>query len=167
MLEVKPGVFLGTLSTLVGEKLWNKIQKRQGKGGAIWVKATNNEQRFKLSISGKSKWKISNYDGLQLITRSITKYTNMNKVDRKGEKILSKSIRSKLVKETKQTKITWDTKNTPNNIITRKAFFKHEKCQFSSQYMGTSAYEEFTSESLWEKPWIDDLEVITKSLLSH
>ncbi len=66
-----------------------------------------------------------------------------------------------------QPKIDWDTKNTPVNFITRKALFNYEDSQFCTKYMGTSAYKEYPPENLWKKPWINDLETITKSLLSY
>jgi len=165
MLELKPGVFLGTLSTLVGEKLWIKIQEKQSKGGAIWVKATNNEQRFKMAISGNTHWKLSDFDGLQLITHPIRKYTNRKKESRKRNKIKKRSVKSTRIKEPEHPKITWDTGSTPINFITRKAVFKYKNSQFSAKYTGTSAYEEYPPESLWKKPWTNDLEILTKALL--
>jgi len=166
MLQLKAGVFLGTLSTRVGEKLWVKIQEKQGKGGAIWVKAANNEQRFKMAICGNTNWIISDFDGLQLITHPKKHYANRKKEVSNQKKIQRKFIRSKEIMERVRPSITWNTKNTPNNFITREALFKYKKSLFSSKYTGTSAYREYPSQSLWKKPWTDDIENISKSLLS-
>ena len=149
----------------MGEKLWIKIQEKQGKGGAIWVKSTNNEQRFQLSKSGSTNWNLSNFDGLQLITHPNRKNAN-GKMRVRSKEIIKKETSSKN-EEINHPKIMWDMENTPRNFITRTALFKYEVSQFKSEYKGTSAYGEYPPKRLWEEPWIDDLELITKSLLSH
>lgn len=68
MLELKPGVFVGTLSTLVGEKLWDVVNEKMKDGGAIWIRATNTEQKFEIKGCGEYKRYIRDFDGLQLIT---------------------------------------------------------------------------------------------------
>lgn len=168
MLQLKPGVFIGTLSALVGEKLWVKIQEKIGDGGAIWIKATNNEQRFKIRKSGKTNWRISDFDGLQLITHPLKKAT---KKRTKTQKITSKEEITNIIKVEKNTrtipKVTWDTENTPVNFLTRKVSFKYQNSKIVSLFSGTSAYEEYPPEKLWEEPWIGEIKKISKSLLSY
>lgn len=171
MLQLKPGVFLGTLSTLVGEKLWNKIQNKVGNGRAVWVKATNNEQRFVLTICGNIKWKISDFDGLQLITRpnekSQKKKERMDIKNRESKEYLTRKKRkSKLEDSNKKPEITWDTKATPMNFVTRKASFRYINSTIQSTFDGTSAYYEYPPEKLWQKPWIEDINSIAHSLMS-
>ena len=175
MIQLKPGVFLGTLSTLVGEKLWTKIQEKQGHGGAIWVKATNNEQKFKLAISGKNHWLISDFDGLQLITHPQKKLLKKSKnksinkqqmTETAGNKQITKS--NKYPKNRKEIpKINWNTEDTPKNFITRKILFKIQNSKIISFFSGNSNYMEYSLEKLWEKPWTDDIKSIAESLLSY
>lgn len=162
MLQLKPGVFLGTLSTLVGEKLWDKIQENYTKGGAIWVKATNNEQKFKLAVSGKTNWKIRNFDGLQLITHPKKK----PRVEKKKKKTKNKKGTKELNKK-KPSEITWDVENTPLNIITRTIQLKYENFKVQSLFSGTSAYKEYPPETLWKSPWKDDIKNIAESLIKY
>lgn len=171
MLQLKPGVFLGTLSTLVGEKLWHKIQNRIGEGRAVWVKATNNEQRFELTTCGNLKWKVSNFDGLQLITHPIKKSLKKGKKaklkNKDSTRLLTRKNRKSVIEENdKETQITWDTEDTPMNFITRTALFRYYNSKFQSVFNGTSAYYEYPPKTLWQKPWMDDINSITQSLMS-
>lgn len=161
MLQLKPGVFLGTLSTLVGEKLWEKIKKKIGAGRAIWVKTTNNEQRFELATFGDTKWSISNFDGLQLITRPF------KRPPKKLESEISLSRKkSKSNLKDKETEVSWDSQGTPMNLITRKATFKCINSNIQSTFTGTSAYHEYPPDILWQNPWMEDINTITHSIMS-
>lgn len=68
MLELRPGVFIGTLSTLVGEKLWDSIQKKLKHGGALWIRATNTEQKFEIKSFGNYDRILRDFDGMLLVT---------------------------------------------------------------------------------------------------
>jgi len=166
MLQLKPGVFIGTLSALVGEKLWNKIREKQGDGGAIWVKATNNEQRYKLTVSGKTNWKINDFDGLQLIIHPYKKpiKREINVQEKNYEQIKDISEITSGVHD--DSKVAWNTEGTPKGFITRKVLFNINHSKILSSFSGTSNYEEYPPDSLWEKPWIDDIKSIGKSLIS-
>lgn len=171
MLQLKPGVFIGTLSALVGEKLWKKIQEKQGEGGAIWVKATNNEQRFTLSICGKTHWTIRDFDGLQLITHPHKKSIKRDDIKQEIVKIPKSHHIKKNDKKLKESqeipKVVWNIENTPINFITRKVLFKNQGSKIKSLFSGTSAYGGYPPEKLWEKPWIDDIKNMAKSLISY
>jgi len=164
--QLKPGVFIGTLSALVGEKLWNKIREKQGDGGAIWVKATNNEQRYKLTVSGKTNWKINDFDGLQLIIHPYKKpiKREINVQEKNYEQIKDISEITSGVHD--DSKVAWNTEGTPKGFITRKVLFNINHSKILSSFSGTSNYEEYPPDSLWEKPWIDDIKSIGKSLIS-
>ncbi len=164
MLQLKPGVFLGTLSTLVGEKLWNRIQENQNKGGAIWVRATNNEQKFKLAVSGKTNWKIRNFDGLQLITHPKKKA----RVKKKKPNHLEQKKRTPEIRKKKEmSEITWDVENTPLNFITRTIQLNYKNLKAQSIFSGTSAYKGYPPETLWKNPWKDDIKNIAESLILY
>lgn len=169
MLQLKPGVFLGTLSALVGEKLWNKIQDKQSKGGAIWVKATNNEQKFKLSVSGNTNWTISDFDGLQLITHLNKKSKKMqDETKARKNKVLKKKGSTQEIKEKNDiSKITWDTEDIPLNFITRKIQLEYKNSEVRSVFSGTSAYREYPPDTVWRSPWMDDIKKIAESLIIY
>jgi len=166
MLQLKPGVFIGTLSALVGEKLWNKIREKQGNGGAIWVKATNNEQRYKLTVSGKTNWKINDFDGLQLIIhpykKTIKKEINIQEKNYKQLKDI-RDIKSGIHDDSK---VVWNTEGTPKGFITRKVLFDIKDSKILSSFSGTSNYEEYLPNKLWEKLWTDEIKRIGKFLVS-
>ncbi len=69
MLEPKTGVFMGTPSTRVREKLWQKVCQATGDGAAMLIWTTNNEQGYKIDFWGETSRYVFDWEGLQLITR--------------------------------------------------------------------------------------------------
>lgn len=67
LLEVKAGVFVGHVSARVRDKLWEKCRKAKRSGGVTQIWTTNNEQRFKMRMSGDTQRRIIDCDGVQLI----------------------------------------------------------------------------------------------------
>lgn len=68
MIEPKSGVFVGKVSRLVREKLWEMIQEKMGeKGAAVMIWSTNNEQGFDIEMIGERKRQVVDFDGLKLI----------------------------------------------------------------------------------------------------
>jgi CRISPR-associated protein Cas2 len=67
MIEPQAGVFVGTLSALVRDRLWDKAVKALGEGGAMQLWHTNNEQGFAVRTAGRMRREVVAYDGLQLI----------------------------------------------------------------------------------------------------
>lgn len=61
----------------------------------------------------------------------------------------------------------WKTKSTPLNFITRKVSISLQNSIIKSKFSGTSAYEEYSPEKLWKKPWLNDINSIGKGLLSY
>ncbi|MCY7347781.1 MAG: type I-E CRISPR-associated endoribonuclease Cas2e [Pyrinomonadaceae bacterium] len=70
MLELRPGVFVGNISALVREKLWETICQRLKGGAAMLLHSAANEQGYKIRTFGDSTRKVKDFDGLQLITIS-------------------------------------------------------------------------------------------------
>lgn len=68
MIELHPGVFVGTISALVRQKLWELICKRVKKGTATLLHNASNEQGYSIIQFGETKRKVSDFEGLQLIT---------------------------------------------------------------------------------------------------
>ena len=69
LLEPKTGVFIGTLSTRVREKLWEKACVGAKDGACMMAHTTNNEQGYSFSVYGDTSRTITEWEGLQLVTR--------------------------------------------------------------------------------------------------
>ncbi len=69
MLEPHAGVFVGALSGMVRDKLWDKINRRLGDGNAIAIHTTNNEQGFAIRTWGKTRREPEDFEGLILMKR--------------------------------------------------------------------------------------------------
>ena len=67
MIEPQAGVFVGTLSAMVRDRLWEKTAKALGEGGAMQLWHTNNEQGFAVRTAGRLRREVVEYDGLQLV----------------------------------------------------------------------------------------------------
>jgi len=67
LLELKAGVFLGTVSSTVRTLLWEKIRAECGTGGAILAYSYPNEQGFVLEMWGDPHRKVIDLDGISLI----------------------------------------------------------------------------------------------------
>ena len=67
LMEVKAGIFVGTVSAIVREKLWAKVDKEQKKKGAVLLYSQDNEQGFSMEMSGFPTRNVIDLDGAQLI----------------------------------------------------------------------------------------------------
>jgi CRISPR-associated protein Cas2 len=68
LLEPKAGVFVGDVSALVRDKLWELARQRMRSGGGILVYTTNNEQGFALDLWGDTTRLVRDFEGLSLVT---------------------------------------------------------------------------------------------------
>jgi CRISPR-associated protein Cas2 len=69
MLEPRAGVFVGNVSAMVRDKLWEKIARKLKDGGAIDIHTTNNEQGFAVRTWGKTRREVADFEGLVLVRR--------------------------------------------------------------------------------------------------
>ena len=67
MLEPKSGVFVGKVSAMVRDKLWEKTVKSVKSGSAILDYQTNNPQGYILRSHGEASRQVVDVEGLQLI----------------------------------------------------------------------------------------------------
>jgi CRISPR-associated protein Cas2 len=67
MLEPKTGVFVGTLSALVRDKLWEKVCSSVGVRGAILVHSSDTEQGYSIRLWGSPDRAVVDLEGLHLI----------------------------------------------------------------------------------------------------
>lgn len=73
MLELRPGVFVGNVSALVREKLWEHICEKIKGGAATLLQSAANEQGYTIRSFGETSRKIRDFEGLQLIVISENK----------------------------------------------------------------------------------------------
>jgi CRISPR-associated protein Cas2 len=66
-LEPKSGVFVGRVSALVRDRLWEKACGEAKEGGCVMIYRSNNEQGFQIRTWGKTSRKIENFEGLLLV----------------------------------------------------------------------------------------------------
>ena len=67
LLEPQAGVFVGHISAMVRDRLWDKCAQNKGSGGILQIWSTNNEQRFHMRLYGYTSRRIIDHEGLQLI----------------------------------------------------------------------------------------------------
>ncbi len=67
MIEPKTNVFVGRMSALVRDKLWQRVQDKLKDGAAILAYPTNTEQGFTIKSCGDTTRELVNYDGLMLV----------------------------------------------------------------------------------------------------
>jgi CRISPR-associated protein Cas2 len=66
-LELKAGVFVGTVSATVRDLLWEKIAKSLRSGGAMMIHSSNCEQGFKVRYAGDTSRTFVDFEGLWLV----------------------------------------------------------------------------------------------------
>ncbi|MBN2676782.1 MAG: type I-E CRISPR-associated endoribonuclease Cas2 [Anaerolineaceae bacterium] len=67
LIEPSRGVFVGHVSGMVREQLWDKCKNNKHTGGVVQVWNSNNEQRFKMRMVGNTKRRLLDLEGLQLV----------------------------------------------------------------------------------------------------
>jgi CRISPR-associated protein Cas2 len=67
LLEPKTGVFVGMVSALVRDKLWEKVSKGVREGGCMMVYHSDNEQGYAFRFHGDVKRQLREFEGLFLI----------------------------------------------------------------------------------------------------
>lgn len=68
LIEPHTGIFVGHVSGMVRDRLWDKCCKRLNRrGGVIQIWSTNTEQKFKMRTHGITKREIVELEGIRLI----------------------------------------------------------------------------------------------------
>lgn len=67
LLEVKTGIFVGRITAMVRDKLWEAACAKARLGGCLMVYNTNNEQGFALRIHGKTRRSLVDFEGITLV----------------------------------------------------------------------------------------------------
>lgn len=79
MLELKAGVFVGNISALVRQRLWEKIQNNPSEGSALMLYSAQNEQGFAIDMCRTPYRRVREIEGLYLIERSVEKQNNISR----------------------------------------------------------------------------------------
>lgn len=67
LIEPHPGVFVGHLSGMVRDRMWQKCCEKCRSGGVVQIWSSNNEQGFQMRMFGQTSRELVDYDGLYLI----------------------------------------------------------------------------------------------------
>ena len=72
LLEPRPGVFIGKVSALVRDKLWEHVQGKAVKGAGMLVYPAQSEQGFTIQCFGDTTREVVDFEGLMLIRQHST-----------------------------------------------------------------------------------------------
>ena len=67
LLEPRAGVFVGTVSALVRDKLWERARRGVREEAGVLVHPADTEQGFALRVCGGPRREVVDFEGLQLI----------------------------------------------------------------------------------------------------
>jgi CRISPR-associated protein Cas2 len=67
LLEPKSGLYVGTVSAMVRDRLWEKCVKGLRDGALMQIWNTNNEQGFAMRTMGITQRELIDMEGLQLL----------------------------------------------------------------------------------------------------
>lgn len=67
LLEPKTGVFVGKISAMVRERLWDRVCAYAGTGGAMLIHAAEGEQGYTMRLHGSTSRDLVDFDGLTLV----------------------------------------------------------------------------------------------------
>ncbi|WP_283775926.1 type I-E CRISPR-associated endoribonuclease Cas2e [Rhizomonospora bruguierae] len=70
MIEVTPGLFVGTLSAKVRDELWTTASAVVGDGAAVLLHSDNTEQGYSIRTAGERRRRPIDFDGLTLVAMS-------------------------------------------------------------------------------------------------
>ncbi|HVO70926.1 MAG TPA: type I-E CRISPR-associated endoribonuclease Cas2e [Aggregatilineaceae bacterium] len=67
LIEPHAGVFVGHVSAMVRDRLWELCCRKCSAGGVVQIWSTNNEQGFTIRLHGNTRRTVVDFEGLQLI----------------------------------------------------------------------------------------------------
>lgn len=70
MIEPKTGVFVGKLSAMVRDRLWDRVCTGNTTGAGMLVHAIDSEQGYTFRLHGTTSKTVVDFDGLSLIRSS-------------------------------------------------------------------------------------------------
>jgi len=87
MLEPRPGIFIGKMSAMVRDKLWEKASAKARDGGCMLFQSAPNEQGFTIRTAGQTHRQLRDWEGLQLFTfpENTKKSRKLQYIERKNK----------------------------------------------------------------------------------
>ncbi|MHA1269858.1 MAG: type I-E CRISPR-associated endoribonuclease Cas2e [Candidatus Helarchaeota archaeon] len=161
LVEIRPGIFVGSLSALVIDTLWSKISKNIKSGGAFLITPTNNEQHFKIQYTGNTKRSIIEFDGLQLIKFPLPEPCEPSKPT---STILPHQHTTQTPPSLHHSNIS--NMNLPPNFIVRTLHSHFDNNSYSFSYSGISSFPYIQYPNIWLKQYFTDIELFANSLLN-
>lgn len=79
LFEVHTGVYIGHVSGMVRDLLWEKCSQSKSAGSVFQAWSTNNEQRFKMRLAGSDRLQLVDWEGVQLIQEKTSGLTKPQK----------------------------------------------------------------------------------------
>jgi CRISPR-associated protein Cas2 len=73
LIEPRPGVFLGNVSAMVRDKLWETIMEKAPEGGGMLLHTARTEQGYSVRTFGDTTRRIVDVEGVSLVWRAETK----------------------------------------------------------------------------------------------
>ncbi|MBA0127233.1 type I-E CRISPR-associated endoribonuclease Cas2 [Haloechinothrix sp. YIM 98757] len=67
LTEPAPGLYVGTVSARVRDRLWEAVSDAVEDGAAVCVHPADNEQRYIVKTAGERRRRVADFEGLQLI----------------------------------------------------------------------------------------------------
>jgi CRISPR-associated protein Cas2 len=77
LIEPRAGVFVGDVSGMVRDKLWEKVVKSSPTAGAMMIHSARTEQGFLARIHGDTSRKLVDFEGLCLVRVPCKESTEM------------------------------------------------------------------------------------------
>lgn len=94
VLEVSPGVFVGSVNSRVRDLLWDQMLENVGTGRAIMAFQTNTEQKLDFKVHGH-EWVPTDFDGISLMMRPNTNAKQVKNEKKTGWSNASKYRRAR------------------------------------------------------------------------
>jgi len=69
MIEPRPGLFVGTISAMVRDRLWEYAIAKAPQAGAVMLHSAPTEQGFAIRAYGDTTRQVVDFEGLALIQR--------------------------------------------------------------------------------------------------
>lgn len=71
MLEPKAGVFVGSMSAMVRDRLWAMVTEKSGVGACTIIRNADSEQGFTITNWGSTSRSVEDFEGLLLIRTPV------------------------------------------------------------------------------------------------
>lgn len=96
-IEVAPGLYVGTVSARVRDKVWDAVSEVVKDGAAVLAYPDNNEQGFSLRTAGSRRRIPTDFDGLTLVTMQAPESAKTEDIEKVEKSESSEASEPRLV----------------------------------------------------------------------